>query len=200
MDFDSTEMLMFFAEQGLPAYGTLAPIGGISAPLRLSGMLVQMNAEWHAAAVLAQMSRSGTPLIYNHLPVVGDMRSGAYAAGAVETGIVAAALAQLGRHYGYPTGSYLSLTNAKLADAQAGVEKTMSPTLAAPPASTSWSSAACSTPCSPSISASSLLDDEMALMIKRFRQDLRFRARRRGQGDRRPAPAECSPIIGRRCN
>jgi trimethylamine--corrinoid protein Co-methyltransferase len=89
-----------------------------------------MNA-WHAAAVLAQMSKPGTGLIYNHLPVVGDMRTGAYAAGAVETGIVAMALAQMGRHYGYPTGSYLGLTNAKVSDAQAGYEKAMSPTLAA---------------------------------------------------------------------
>lgn len=131
MDFDSTEMLMFYAEEGLPAYGTLAPIGGISAPLSMAGMLVQSNAEWLAAAVLAQMSRLGTPLIYNHLPVVGDMRSGAYAAGAVETGILAMALTQMARFYNVPAGSYLGLTNAKLADAQAGYEKAMSPALAA---------------------------------------------------------------------
>lgn len=131
MDFDSTEMLMFYAEEGLPAYGTLAPIGGISAPLSMAGMLVQSNAEWLAAAVLAQMSRLGTPLIYNHLPVIGDMRSGAYAAGAVETGILAMALTQMARFYNVPAGSYLGLTNAKLGDAQAGYEKAMSPALAA---------------------------------------------------------------------
>ena len=130
MDFDSTEMLMYFAEEGLPAYGTIAPIGGISAPLSPFAMLVQINAEWLATAVLAQMSRPGTPLIYNFLPVVGDMRSGAYAAGAIETGIMAACLAQMARFYGVPSGSYLGLTNAKTGDAQAGYEKAMSPTLA----------------------------------------------------------------------
>ena len=38
MDFDSTEMLMFYAEQGLPAYGTIAPIGGTSAPWWSAGL------------------------------------------------------------------------------------------------------------------------------------------------------------------
>jgi trimethylamine--corrinoid protein Co-methyltransferase len=130
MDVDSTEMLMYFAENNLPAYGTIAPIGGISAPLPMIGMLAQINAEWLAAAILAQMSRPGTALIYNFLPVVGDMRTAAYAAGAVETGIMAMALAQMARFYDVPSGSYLGLTNSKIGDVQAGFEKAMSPTLA----------------------------------------------------------------------
>ena len=174
MDFDSTEMLMFFAENGLPAYGTLAPIGGISAPLKMTGMLVQMNAEWHAAALLAQMSRPGTELIYNHLPVVGDMRTGAYAAGAVETGIVAMALAQMGRHYGYPTGSYLGLTNAKISDAQAGYEKAMSPTLAAAAGIDFVVVGGLLDALMAFDFGQLVIDNEVALMLKRFRQHLSF--------------------------
>jgi trimethylamine---corrinoid protein Co-methyltransferase len=174
MDFDSTEMLMFFAENALPAYGTLAPIGGISAPLKMSGMLVQMNAEWHAAAVLAQMSRAGTALIYNHLPVVADMRSGAYAAGAVETGIVAMALAQMGRHYGYPTGCYLGLTNAKISDAQAGYEKAMSPTLAAAAGIDFVVVGGLLDALMAFDFGQLVIDNEVALMMKRFRQHLSF--------------------------
>ncbi len=81
MDFDSTEMLMYFAEKGITAYGTIAPMGGLSTPLSLAGMLTLMNAEWLAAAVLAQMSKPGTEQIYNFLPVFADMRDGAYAPG-----------------------------------------------------------------------------------------------------------------------
>jgi trimethylamine--corrinoid protein Co-methyltransferase len=174
MDFDSTEMLMFYAENRLPAYGTLAPIGGISAPLKMSGMLVQMNAEWHAAAVLAQMSRPGTELIYNHLPVVGDMRTGAYAAGAVETGIVAMALAQMGRHYGYPTGCYLGLTNAKIGDAQAGYEKAMSPTLAAAAGIDFIVVGGLLDALMAFDFGQLVIDNEVSLMMKRFRQHLSF--------------------------
>ena len=174
MDFDSTEMLMFYAENELPAYGTLAPIGGISAPLKMSGMLVQMNAEWHAAAVLAQMSKPGTELIYNHLPVVGDMRTGAYAAGAVETGIVSMALAQMGRHYGYPTGCYLGLTNSKIGDAQAGYEKAMSPTLAAAAGIDFIVVGGLLDALMTFDFGQLVIDNEVSLMMKRFCQQLSF--------------------------
>ncbi len=127
MDFDSTEMLMYFAENGITAYGTIAPMGGLSTPFSLSGMLALMNAEWLAAAVLAQMSRPGTAQIYNFLPVFADMRSGAYASGAIELGMMSAAACQMARFYNVPSGGYVGLTNAKLGDAQAGLEKAMSP-------------------------------------------------------------------------
>ena len=131
MDFDSTEMLMYYAENGINAYGTVAPIAGLSTPLSLVGMLVQMNAEWLAAACLAQMSKPGTGQIYNFLPVMADMRSGAYAAGAIETGMVSSAVSQMARYYGVPAGGYLGLTNAKVSDAQAGFEKAMAPLMGA---------------------------------------------------------------------
>lgn len=172
MDFDSTEMLMFYAENGLPAYGTIAPIGGISAPLQMLPMLAQINAEWLGAAVLAQMSRRGTPLIYNFLPVVGDMRTGAYAAGAVETGIMAMAVAQMARFYDVPCGSYLGLTNAKISDAQAGYEKAMAPTLAAAAGIDFVVMGGLLEALMAFDFGQLVIDNEIALMIKRFRQHL----------------------------
>lgn len=127
MDFDSTEMLMYFAENEIPSYGTIAPIGGLSTPLTLPGMLALMNAEWLAMMVLTQISRAGTQMIYNFLPVFADMRDGAYAPGGIETGIMNSAVCQMGRHYNVPVGGYLGLTNSKVCDAQSGFEKTMSP-------------------------------------------------------------------------
>ncbi|MBT6094634.1 MAG: trimethylamine methyltransferase [Rhodospirillaceae bacterium] len=131
MDFDSTEMLMFFAENDVTAYGTIAPMGGLSTPHSLAGMLTLMNAEWLAAATLAQMSKPGTAQIYNFLPVFADMRDGAYSPGAIEVGMMNAAVCQMARFYGVPSGGYLGLTNAKTADAQAGIEKGMAPLMGA---------------------------------------------------------------------
>ena len=131
MDFDSTETMMYFAEQGITAYGTIAPMGGLSTPLSLPGMLTIMNAEWLAAATLAQMSKAGTAQIYNFLPVFADMRDGAYAPGAIEIGMMNSAVCQMARYYNVPAGGYLGLTNAKTADAQAGFEKGMSPLMGA---------------------------------------------------------------------
>lgn len=174
MDFDSTEMLMHYAENELPAYGTVAPIGGISAPLSMMGMLAQIDAEWLAAAVLAQMSRAGTPLIYNFLPVVGDMRTGAYAPGAVETGIMAMALAQMARFYDVPSGSYLGLTNAKVGDAQAGYEKAMSPSIAATAGIDFVVMGGLLDALMAFDFGQMTIDDEIAQMLKRTRQGLSF--------------------------
>jgi len=131
MDFDSTETLMYFAENGITAYGTVAPMGGLSTPLSLPGMLTLMNAEWLAAATLAQMSKEGTAQIYNFLPVFADMRDGAYAPGAIEIGMMNSAVCQMARFYNVPAGGYLGLTNSKIADAQSGFEKGMSPLMGA---------------------------------------------------------------------
>jgi len=75
------------------------------------------------------MSRPGTNLIYNFLPVFADMRDGAYAAGAIEIGMMNSAVCQMARYYDVPAGGYLGLTNAKISDAQSGFEKGMSPLL-----------------------------------------------------------------------
>ena len=131
MDFDSTENLMFFAENGVTAYGTVAPMGGINTPLSLPGMMVMVNAEWLATMCLAQMSRAGTELIYNFLPVFADLRDGAYAPGAIEVGMMNSIVCQMARRYNVPAGGYLGLTNSKVSDAQAGYEKGMSPLLGA---------------------------------------------------------------------
>ncbi len=131
MDFDSTDTMMYFAENDITAYGTIAPMGGLSTPLTLSGMLTIMNAEWLAVATLAQMSKAGTAQIYNFLPVFADMRDGAYAPGAIEIGMMNSAVCQMARFYNVPAGGYLGLTNSKITDAQAGFEKGMSPLMGA---------------------------------------------------------------------
>ena len=129
MDFDSTEMLMYFAENDIPAYGTVAPVGGAGTPLTLVGTLALINAEWLATCVLTQISKAGRPMLYNFLPVFTDMRDGAYAPGAIEVGIMNSAVCQMARFYNIPSGGYLGLTNSKVSDAQAGFEKGMLPLL-----------------------------------------------------------------------
>ncbi len=127
MDFDATGMLMYYAENDIPAHSITVPNGGLSAPLTLAGALTQGNAEFLAASVLTQISKPGTPLLYLVLPTIADMRTGAYASGAIETGMMDMAVAQMARFYGVPSGGYIGQTNAKVSDAQAGYEKGMSP-------------------------------------------------------------------------
>ncbi len=126
MDVASTEMMMFLVEKGFPCFGSIVPNAGLTAPLSLAGTLVQGNAEFLALAVLSQMVQPETPLIYCALPTVADMRTGAYAPGGIETGILMAGCSQMARYYGVPSGGYIGLTNSKVNDAQSGYETGMS--------------------------------------------------------------------------
>ena len=126
LDFDSTELLIFFKEHNLPSYFSIVPNAGLTSPLTLVGTLAQNNAEFLAAAVLSQMIQPGSELIYNTLPTVADMRTGAYSPGAIETGILHMGCAQMARYYNIPCGGYIGLTNSKINDAQSGYETGMS--------------------------------------------------------------------------
>ena len=125
MDVDSTEAVMYLTERGLPVYTTVVPNAGLTSPMTLMGTLVVGNAEFLAISVFQQMVKEGTPLIYASLPTVADMRTGAYAPGAIETGMLCMAQAQLGHFYNVPTGGYIGLTNAHSNDAQSGYETGM---------------------------------------------------------------------------
>ncbi|MDD2921640.1 MAG: trimethylamine methyltransferase family protein, partial [Anaerolineales bacterium] len=126
MDNLSTEMVMYYAKEGLPVYPTIVPNAGLTSPMSIAGTLAQGNAEFLATLVLMQMVKAGTPAIYATLGTVADMRTGAYASGGIECGMLHMAFAQMAHFYNLPCGGYIGLTNAKVNDAQAGYETGMS--------------------------------------------------------------------------
>lgn len=174
MDFDSTEVMIYFSEQGLPCYPTIVPNAGLTSPLTLTGTLAQGNAEFLAAAVLEQMVRPGKPTIYSSLPTVADMRTGAYAPGGIETGILFIGIAQLARFYNVPCGGYIGLTNAKLNDAQSGFETGMS-TLGGVLAGVDMLNMAGLLDALMTFDfAKAYIDHEIALMLKKAKRGLEF--------------------------
>jgi trimethylamine--corrinoid protein Co-methyltransferase len=176
LDFDSTELLIHLTENGYPGYATVVPNAGLTSPLTLMGTLAQGNAEFLAWATLKQMVRPGAELIYSVLPTVGDMRTGAYAPGGVETGIMAMAFAQMARYYDLPCSAYVGMTNAKLVDAQAGFEKAMSPTAALLAGVDLMNVAGLLDALMAFDFGMLAVDDEIAGMIKRIRRGMEFNA------------------------
>lgn len=174
MDVDSTELLIHYAERGLPGYPTVVPNAGLTAPLTLLGTLAQGNAEFLAAAVLEQMVRPGKPTIYSGLPTVADMRTGAYAPGAIETGILFLGLAQMARFYGVPCGGYVGLTNAKVNDAQAGFETGMSAVAGVLAGLDMFNLTGLLDALMSFDFAKAVIDDEIALMLKRVVRGFEF--------------------------
>ena len=173
-DFDSTEMLIYFSELGLPSFGTVVPNGGMSSPLTLLGTLTQGNAEYLAWTTLAQMVRPGSPVIYSSLPTIADMRRGSYAPGAIECGLLVMGMAQLARFYNVPNGGYIGLTNSKVNDAQSGYETGMSNAAALLAGADMFNMGGLLDALMCFDFAKAVIDDEVALMLKRIQRGYDF--------------------------
>ncbi len=174
MDHLSTENVMFFAEQGLPVYPTIVPNAGLTSPMSMAGTLVQGNAEFLSALMLMQMTKEGTPTIYATLGTVADMRSGAYTSGAIECGMLHMAFAQMARFYNVPAGGYVGLTNSKLNDAQAGYETGMSGVAGVLGGMDMFNIGGLIDALKTFDFAKAVIDDEMALMMKRIKRGISF--------------------------
>ncbi|MCP4517421.1 MAG: trimethylamine methyltransferase, partial [Delftia sp.] len=174
MDVESTEKLMRYAERGIPSYGVIAPNAGVTAPLTLTGMLALCNAEFLAQSVLMQMSRLGAPLVYSTLPTVGDMRTGAFAPGAIETGILSMGCAQMARYYNVPCGAFVGLSNAQLNDAQSGYETGASAVAAALGGLDLLNMGGLLDALMAFDFAKVVIDEEIALMVQRVKRGLDF--------------------------
>jgi trimethylamine--corrinoid protein Co-methyltransferase len=174
MDHLSTENVMFFAREGLPVYPTIVPNAGLTSPMSMSGSLVQGNAEFLAGLMLMQMSKEGTPTIYATLGTVADMRSGAYTSGAIECGMLHMAFSQLAKFYNVPCGGYIGLTNSKLNDAQAGYETGMSGIAGLLSGMDMFNIGGLIDALKTFDFAKAVIDDEMALMMKRMKRGISF--------------------------
>jgi len=117
-------VLRAFASRGLPLTLHAHPIAGFTAPVTLAGELAMTHAEILALATIAQLIQPGTPVVYGMSSSVPDMRSGANLAGAVEIGLLGAAVAQLARRSGLPC-VMSSGTDAHWPGAQTMMERLM---------------------------------------------------------------------------
>jgi len=174
MDVESTEAVIWLTEQGLPVYGTICPNAGMSSPLSLIATLAQGNAEFLALAVLMQLVRPQTPLVYAVLATVADMRTGNYAPGAIETAMLQMGFCQMARYYGVPSGGYIGLTNAHVNDAQSGYETGMGTTAALLGGIDMLNMGGLLGSLMVFDFAKAVIDHEVSLMLKQLRKGIRY--------------------------
>lgn len=174
MDHLSTEAVIYFCEQGLPVYPSIVPNAGLTSPMSMAGTLAQGNAEFLAISVLMQMVRPGSATIYATLPTVADMRTGAYASGGIECGMLHMAFAQMARFYHVPSGGYIGLSNAKVNDAQSGYETGMSTVAGVLGGVDMLNMGGLLDSLKAFDFAKAVIDDEIAMMLKRLKQGITF--------------------------
>lgn len=108
-----------------------APMAGSTSPLTMAGTLAQTHAEQLAGITLAQLTSPGAPLLYGGIPSRADLQTMNYCGGAIECGMMNAAIHQLADFVRVPNYNSSGLTDAKIPDIQAGWEKGMTTLLAA---------------------------------------------------------------------
>jgi len=120
-----TDSLIRLARAGVPAQMVSMPLAGATAPATLAGSVVQHAAECLSGIAIHQTAKPGAPIVWGGAPAIFDMRHGTTPMGAMETAMIDAAYAQVGKHLGLPTHTYLGASDAKSIDAQAGMESGM---------------------------------------------------------------------------
>jgi len=119
------------ARYSIPVEFISMPLSGFVAPVTLTGSLIQHTVETLSGLVISQLSNPGTPVLYGGSPAIFDVRYETTPMGAIETMMIDCAYNEIGKYLKIPTQAYISLSDAKLLDAQSGIETAMGATLAA---------------------------------------------------------------------
>ncbi len=120
-----SQNLIELARAGVPAQMVSMPLAGGAGPVTLIGSVVQHAAECLSGITIHQLAKAGAPIVWGGAPAIFDMRKGSTPFGAVETAMIDASYAQVGKSLGLPTHAYLGASDSKLIDAQAGLESVM---------------------------------------------------------------------------
>jgi trimethylamine--corrinoid protein Co-methyltransferase len=118
----AAQNLIDLARAGVPAEIVSMPLAGAAAPVTLLGSVVQHAAECISGITIHQLAQPGSPVVWGGAPTIFDMRHATTPMGAIETAMIDAAYAQVGKSLGLPAHAYLGASDAKIVDAQAGLE------------------------------------------------------------------------------
>jgi trimethylamine--corrinoid protein Co-methyltransferase len=120
---DSLETLKTWVEAGQPvSIGPIVqPMG--TGPVTLAGALAQQDAEILAGLVVAQALAPGVGVVYFGASLMLDPRTADSTFASPEQMLLMAGSGQLAHRHGLPAGMQMGLSDAKVPDAQAGMEK-----------------------------------------------------------------------------
>jgi trimethylamine--corrinoid protein Co-methyltransferase len=127
----STRIMQTAVRHRIPVALSSAPMAGSTSPITMAGTLAQLHAEQLAGIAVCQLTDPGAPILYGGIPGMANLRTMGYLGGAVECGMMNAAIHQLAHHIRVPNYNSSGLTDSKLPDAQAGWEKAITSLLAA---------------------------------------------------------------------
>jgi trimethylamine--corrinoid protein Co-methyltransferase len=121
--YDSLDITMELAALDQPLFfGPIAQCMA-TAPGTLIGTVAQENAEILAGVAITQVLRPGLPILYAGAPMIMDPQTTTPSLGSPEQALMAAAMAQLGRSYGFSVFANIGFSDSKRIDFQSGFER-----------------------------------------------------------------------------
>jgi len=131
LDTQTTLIMQEAVRNRIPVALSCAPMAGSTSPITMAGTLAQIHAEQLAGITICQLTNPGSPILYGGIPGMANLRTMGYLGGAVECGMMNAAIHQLSNYIKVPNYNSSGLTDSKIPDAQAGWEKAFTSLLAA---------------------------------------------------------------------
>lgn len=114
--------LLDCARSDIPVQFISMPLAGATAPVTLTGAMVQHAAETLSGVVISQLAKEGAAVVWGGSPAALDMRTGNTPMGAVDTWMIDIGYVEIGKTLNLPTNAYLGLSDAKVVDTQCGLE------------------------------------------------------------------------------
>ena len=127
----STRNMQTAVRHQIPVALSSAPMAGSTSPMTMAGTLALLHAEEMCGITISQLTQPGAAVLYGGIPGTANLRDLGYQGGAVECGMMNAAIHQLAHHIKVPNYNSSGLTDSKIPDTQAGWEKSLTTILAA---------------------------------------------------------------------
>ncbi|MDP6776980.1 MAG: trimethylamine methyltransferase family protein [Candidatus Latescibacteria bacterium] len=116
------EMTCYLAERGLPVVVPTEPICGTTSPITLASNVLSHIAETLGGITIVQSVRKGAPGICGSVGSITNLNTMDHVSGAVERGMIHAAVSQLAQHFGVPLYSTAGCSDAKEVGVQSAYE------------------------------------------------------------------------------
>lgn len=122
-DEGSTDAVVEFARAGIPVVAMTMVTPGMTGPVTLAGTVALANAEVLASLTISNVATKGPRVLYCFVCAPLDMKSGSFASGSPEYGILELAGSELAKFYGLPSMMSGYGSSAKSPSVQVGLEK-----------------------------------------------------------------------------
>jgi trimethylamine--corrinoid protein Co-methyltransferase len=123
---DVVERMFIAADLFMPQIPGPTVQPGATGPVTIAGAVAQLTAESLMGLILVQLRKPGAPCCLSGNMGVLDMRSALMTMAAPEMSLGLAAQAEVAQSFGLPTWGLAGATDAKVLDAQAGIESAFS--------------------------------------------------------------------------